>query len=66
MSQDVDVRLIAATLAAGVIAKHDRGGIPAVDAVDIYLEILAASTRKPQTAAQSLRPDSRPSARPAK
>jgi hypothetical protein len=37
MSQDVDVRLIAATLAAGVIAKHDRGGIPAVDAVDIYL-----------------------------
>ena len=43
---DHDHRAIAATLAAAVLSKTDRGGLPAEDAVDIYLEILSVFERK--------------------
>ena len=41
-----DVHQIAATLAAAVISKTDRGGLPAEDAVKVYLDVLEVLERR--------------------
>ncbi len=44
-----DIREIAATLAAAIISKSDDGGLPAENAVAIYLDVLSVLEKKALT-----------------
>ncbi len=44
-----DIREIAATLASAIISKSDDGGLPAENAVAIYLDVLSALEKKALT-----------------
>jgi hypothetical protein len=53
-----DNRAIAATLAAAIVSKTDRGGLVAEEAVEIYLEVLSVLAQKTSAGHSDLNADS--------